>query len=143
MYVVFKLVYACSHVCGYMGRPTANTKGSPLYLPSQGLSERAALRYRQLTLLWRQRQAAMPTRLLYAGARELNSCPHTCVVSTLSTSSQPSALRLASRTALNFRSSCLHCLSARIRGMDYQYLVYVELGVELRTSWVPYKCSLN
>ena len=119
-----------------MHRPAANTKGSPLYLLSQGLSERVALSCTQFTLLWHPRQAAMPTRLLYAGARELNSCPHTCVVSTLS-------LRLACRTALNFRSSCLHCLSARIRGMDYQYLAYVELGVELRTSYVTYKCALN
>lgn len=49
VYVVFKLVHACSHVCGYMGRPAANTKGSPLYLLSQGLSERAALRCCQFT----------------------------------------------------------------------------------------------
>lgn len=94
VYVVFKLVYACSHVCGYMHRPAANTKGSPLYLLSQGLSEHAALRCSQFTLLWHQRQAAMPTRLLYAGARELNSCPHTCVVSTVSQASLQDSFEL-------------------------------------------------
>lgn len=80
------------------------------------------------SLLWPRRQATMPTRLLYAGAREPNSCPHTCVVSTLSTESQPLALRLACRTTLNFSSSCLHFLSARIGGMDYQCLVYSGAG---------------
>lgn len=122
-------MYACLHVYGYMCRPEViNLKD---FYPSLStsfaeeiLSELAALRCNQsIKPAHPQSHSRSNDRLPcppgspYAG---LTSCPHDCVVSTLCTKSQPQALRLSQRITLNFRPSCLHCLTARIQRMHYQ-----------------------